>query len=87
MKNISAKNVLLTLAQAPVVWMLWVIVHIELSLTKLLGYLANPLLSPKSQAILKRIVDSKPTDIGEEEYYKTEDILFVFDKRNERQLN
>lgn len=96
MKNLSAKNILLTLAQVPVVLMLSVVAYIELSLTKLLGYLANPFLSPKPQAILKRIVDSRPLADTYEEYRPTntiytnkgiEDILFVFDKRNNYQLN
>ena len=44
--------------------MLLVVVHIELSLTKLLDYLANPLLSPRAFTLLRRIIKAREAAAG-----------------------
>ena len=79
MKNISVKNMLLALTQVPVALVLWAVVYIELRLTKLLDYLANPLLSPRARTVLERIVNSRTT--------KDTRIFAVLDLLDERDNN
>jgi hypothetical protein len=59
MKDLSFKNILLTLAQAPIAFMLLLLVKIELLLTKILASLANPLLSKRSLSYLEKAVKSR----------------------------